>query len=266
MSDQIELKDIYKFLEEYCENVEKGLEERWSKLPIENYSNEIYEVIGALLSRQSTLSIELANNPNIWNPHIAPIILRSMTDALITISWLMKDNYAEKAENFIKYGLGREKLFIEHYKSEIVDNDDFKEQYEELIKIKEFWLNEQRYDFLTEVDISSSWAGTSTRKMAQEANCENLYKFAYEPYCSTAHNTWQHISIFNLKKCRNPLHKNHKVPVIHKLSPDISFLLNSAKYLSRSNDVIDKVFELSIDAVDPYEFVFNYLEEAENLK
>lgn len=224
-----------------------------------NYKHKTYEVIGALLARQSTLSIELARNPSIWNPHISPVILRSMTDALITVSWLMKDNYEEKAEGFIKYGLGKEKVLIEHYKAEKTEDDDFKEQYEQMIQYREDWLNGQRYDFLTEVDTSSSWAGVGTRKMAFESNCESLYKFAYEPYSSASHNTWQHISKFNLKHCSNPLHKKHKIPIVPDISSDINYLFNSAKYLSKTFEAVDNKFDLEVETPDPYQLIYDYL-------
>lgn len=260
MSEQ---KDIYDFLESYCELVENNIKERWNKLPIEIYNHEIFEVIGGLMARQGTLAIEFAKNPSIWNIHIAPIILRSMTDALITISWMMINNFEEKAQTYIKYGLGREKLLIEHYKdimSKELD-EELKEQYEDIVEFRKAWLEAQRYDFLTDVDISSSWSGVGTRTMAQESDCENLYKFAYEPYSSTAHNTWQHINMYNLKTCKNPLHKHHKIPSIPELTTDINFLINASKYLTRSFEAIDNCFTLEIDSKCPYDFIMDYLED-----
>jgi hypothetical protein len=205
-------KQISEFMESYTEIVKLNLDERWRKLPIKLSDVGVYEVIGGLLARQATLSIQLADNPMIWNPHIAPIILRSMTDAHITIAWILADNFEERAREYILYGLGQEKKLVEHYKIEL-ENDPDLQKIQSQIEIREKWIESQRYPFLTEVNLGS-WSGTNTRNMSIEADCESLYKFAYEPFSAVAHNMWQHISKFNLKRCTNPLHKYHQVPTI----------------------------------------------------
>lgn len=251
----IELDDIMEVMQSYSSIVEKGMNERWEKLPLELYESETYEVIGGLMARQATLSIELAMSPSIWNGHLAPLVLRCMTDAHITLAWILFEP-TERSKKYILYGLGQEKLQIEHLRAE-ADKDD--EQVHKMIEIKESWLNDQRRDFMTEVNVGN-WAGLNTRQMAIEAGCEGLYKFAYTPFSGNAHNMWQHVSIYNLKPCINPLHKYHKVPEIRKVPIEPDYVYRAAKYIDRTYEAVDEKFKLDIKTKMP----LNYLVEEYN--
>lgn len=256
------MNEIMKVMKSYCNIVKAGMHERWEKLPVKIYDSETYETIGGLMARQATLTIELAMSPSIWNGHIAPIVLRCMTDAHITLAWILNDP-EERAKKYILYGLGQEKLQIEHLKTD-ADQDD--EQIKKLIEIKEFWLNSQRRDFLTEVNVGA-WAGLTTREMAKESDCEGLYKFAYTPFSAVAHNMWQHISIYNLKPCSNPLHKFHKVPTVMEAPIDPDYVYRSAKYVHRTYEAIDSKYKLDIKTQMPLNYFideFNKLDDIEN--
>jgi hypothetical protein len=246
------LDEIMSVMEAYAENVREGLDERWDKLPVELYDSETYETIGGLLARQATLSIELALTPMMWTGHIAPLVLRCMTDCHITLAWILNDP-AERSKKYILYGLGQEKLQIEHLKA---DGNQDDERIPAMIEMKESWLGSQRRDFLTEVNVGN-WAGLDTRKMAQEADCEGLYKFAYVPFSGAAHNMWQHISMYNLKMCSNPLHKYHRVPTIREVDPEPDFVYRSAKYLNRSYRAVDDKFGVECSTTLPLDFWLN---------
>nr|WP_292655698.1 hypothetical protein [Nitratifractor sp.] len=98
--------------------------------------------------------------------------------------------------------------------------------------------------------------------MAIESNCDEIYKFAYEPFSAVSHNMWQHISIYNLKICQNPLHKYHKVPTIPRLPLSEDYVFRSSKYLSKSFEVFDKKFNLSFERPLPMDW---YLENIEHV-
>lgn len=256
------MNEIMTVMKSYTKVVNNGLDERWEKLPIEIFDSEIYEAIGGLLARQATLTIELAMSPSIWHGHIAPLILRCMTDCHITLVWLLNDP-KERAKKYILYGLGQEKLHIEHLKTDADQDDD---QVQEMIKMKESWLNSQRRDFMTEVNVGH-WSGLDTRKMALESECEGLYKFAYTPFSGVVHNMWQHVSLYNLKPCTNPLHKFHKVPTILDAPLDLDFVYRSAKYLNRSYEAVDSKYGMKLEAKMPLEYFTDELDklhESEN--
>ena len=108
-----EIDTLLEFMDEYCSIIVTGFRERLKKWQIEIYNSETYEAIGGLLSRQVILSMHLASCPPIWNGHIAPLILRTMTDAHITLAWILLDP-DERSKKYILYGLGQEKLYLEH--------------------------------------------------------------------------------------------------------------------------------------------------------
>jgi hypothetical protein len=255
MTEEEYSQAMMEMMKDYCTIVQKNLDERWKKLPLKLSESAVYEVIGGLMARQATLTIQLAENPSIWNGHIAPLILRSMTDAHITLAWILTDNFEERAKKYILYGLGQEKKLIEHLKNEAHGSVDMTE----MIELKEKWLESQRYPFLTEVNLGS-WSGSNTRQMAQDADCETLYKFAYEPFSA---NMWQHISLYNLKECQNPLHKFHRVPIVLEVPINEDFVYRSSKYISRAYQAVDQKFNLDIKEQLPEDWYIDNINKLE---
>jgi hypothetical protein len=229
----------------YADVVEQGLEERWEQLlpKVELYKPEAYEVAIGLVARQATLTIHLALNPGTWTAHVAPLILRAMTDVHITLAWVLRAPH-ERARQYILHGLGQEKLNIAHLEAQIGDADELQEEVERILEFKRAWLASQRHDFLTEVNVGS-WSGLNVREMASQCDCDGLYRFAYTPFSSAVHSMWNHVSLYNLGNCTNPLHKFHRVPLIPVLPLDPDYVYRSAKYVSRSYEEVDKAFSLA---------------------
>ena len=69
---------IIEFLESYADYLVSSFNELWSLVNIEYDKLEAYSVIGGLLSRQVTLSIQMARSPSMINGHSAPLFLRGM--------------------------------------------------------------------------------------------------------------------------------------------------------------------------------------------
>jgi Family of unknown function (DUF5677) len=231
---------LVELIEAYESYLISSSEALWKSVKIEADKLEAYSVMGALLSRQVTLSIELARSPKTWNGHSAPLFLRAMTDLYIALAWILGEP-VERSKKYIMHGLGEEKLVMEHYKQMLRDSPDDpdREQIEQLIDIKDKWINSQRRDFFVEVNLGH-WAQLDYRKMAQEADCEDLYKFAYKPFSQAAHNMWPHVSVYNSRYCENPLHKHHLIPERLDFPIDVDYLYRSCKY-------VDKVYQLFID-------------------
>lgn len=132
---------------------------RWKLFNLDLSCIEFFEVVGGLLTRQANLTIQFAKNPDIWNPHIAPLVLRTQIDTYITLAWILESNSLERSQNYILYGLGQEKLQIEHLQS-ILDERRSEEEItiRVFIELRKKWLNDQLFDFLTEVDVGN-WSG-----------------------------------------------------------------------------------------------------------
>jgi uncharacterized protein DUF5677 len=242
-------------LEEFTRDARSDLESRWAAWKLDLSKNVVHEVVGGLLARQVSLATEMARNPDIWNPHIGPLVLRSMVDVYISLSWILMAP-EERSQQFIAYGLGQIKLQIEHLKEAAAQEASSETQTG--MELLEDWLNSQRLIFLTEVNIGS-WSGTNTRKMAEESGCLDIYMFAYTIFSEAAHSMWHHISIFNLKRCSSPLHRLHSVPHAPQLDSQVYFLHMAAKYLEITLMLVDERLGLQITGPSAFDKMMSRL-------
>lgn len=228
------------------------------RIPEDTNNLEVKSVIGGLLSRQISLCIQMIRSPNILNGHAAPLFLRAMTDLEIALSWILID-VEERVKKYVLYGLGEEKLIVEHYKKELEDNkgdDDYQNEVRKIIEYKEDWIRSQKPEYLVEINLGN-WAQLDYRKMAQEAGKESLYKFPYKIFSQSAHNMWNCISIYNAENCVNPLHRYHVVPALKEAPIDIDYLYRAFKY-------VDQVYQVVLDKYNiymPLIFPLDYFEE-----
>ena len=255
MSEKELLSD---FVAKYPDNVRTGFDERWSLVRPEIYDKYVHECIGGLLSRQATLTIEMAMAPSTWNVHVAPLFLRCMVDAYITLAWIF-DEPIERSEKYIKYGLGQEKLYIEYLQEALQEEPDSYDaaNIQKVVEIRKSWLNGQLAEWATEINVGS-WSGISTRDMAKEIGRESIYKHAYVPFSGPTHNMWQHVGMYNVEPCQNPLHKWHLVPKIRRVPLDPDFMYRSAKYISQSYELFDEKMGIQCDVVLPDDFLLEH--------
>lgn len=247
---------LQKFGVEFESYARTTLKELWEKLPVDIYQSEFYEVIGALLSRQCTLSVKITSDPALWDYHSGPLFLRAMTDCYITVAWILKDPLT-RARQFMSYGLGQEKLHIEHLKAEHeeLEAGEEKERLQQVIDIRTAWANSHRYTFLQEVDIGS-WSGITTRKMAEEADCLSLYTFSYTPWSNAAHGSWNHVGRFDSKRSEDSLHKQIRQPY-YFVHQEFDVVVNAVKYLDKLFVLVVSHFNLEMVNIPPYEWLMD---------
>jgi hypothetical protein len=244
MTEDPGLDELHHLIEAYTDRAREELENRLKKWPLDLARQDFHEVVGALLARQVTLATKLAACPPIWNGHIAPLILRAMADAYITLAWLLKEP-VDRCKKFIHYGLGQEKLQLEHRRAEMETREprEGEREYSDAI---EAWINSQRSTFLTDVNLGS-WSGMSTRAMADEAGCLDFYNYVYTPFSACAHSMWQHLARYNLRDCRNPLHRFHRVPADLDAPLDTEYLYLAAQYLQKTFATFDGAVSTKTD-------------------
>jgi hypothetical protein len=251
---------IWSALDNFIDYISGRLWARWDLWQGDREDHNFHEVIGGLLSRQVNLTSELAGNPRIWNSNMAPLVLRSMVEALITASWILEDPQT-RSESFILYGLGQEKLLLEHHKALLTEEGLDPNKDQEMQEWEE-WLNSQRRTSLTEVNVGD-WAGLDLRKRAEEAGQLDLHRIDYARWSGAVHNMWQHLLRFNLQQCQNPLHGFHRVPLLPRLSLDPYFLQWAAMYLDRTFAVFDEKTGVRIDGLSVAEFLDQELQEVQ---
>jgi hypothetical protein len=259
---QVKLNEFVVAYEEYLKS---SFNDLWSKVPINPLELDSFSVVGGLLSRQVTLSMQLARSPATWNGHAAPLFLRSQTDLQITIAWILCD-LVGRSRKYILHSLGEEKLNLEHHKKRLEDNPDLPDRdlMEKLIEAKSTWINQQRHDWLVEVNLGH-WGDLNARSMSIEAGCEDLYHFAYKPFTQVAHSMWSHISVYNSRHCENSLHRAHLIPELVEIDIDPDYMYRSCKYVHKTYQSFIDVFKVELDGLMPLEWWNNFLEKTDTL-
>ncbi|MCI0662551.1 MAG: DUF5677 domain-containing protein [Acidobacteria bacterium] len=184
------------------------------KFPPDAQNPRRVEVLLGLLQRQSQIAADMARMLPLTMSPWAEMGQRAMAETLIRLKWLAAQDDPEKYEWFINYGLGQEKLYIEHLKTLLVDGER-RTDYHEIkgqIEARESWLNDQRFAWLQEVDVGGGTHDKDFRKLAEEAGCTDLRNLVFQPLSSVVHGHWNSIARQNLKLCGNPLHGTHRRP------------------------------------------------------
>ncbi|MFC6269801.1 DUF5677 domain-containing protein [Frigoriflavimonas asaccharolytica] len=250
--------DFQKYLEDYIENLGQDLKIRWNSWEKNLDEVEVYEVIGGLMARQVSIANEFSRSANLWNPNIAPILLRSMIDNYLNFCWILLQPL-ERSQKFIYFGLGQDKIQMSHRK--LLQENNPSEENQLVIDSIESWINSQNYEFLTIVNVGS-WSEKSVREMATETNELELYNYVYQPFSNVAHNSWSHIGKYNLGVSDNPLHRFAKVPAIYKYTYDFYYMDLAMKYVDMMFLKFDAFFKVKVDVMRAREIFY---EEVDNI-
>ena len=246
------LKKVEEIVNGYQQRLYGEIETRIGRWSLDLTQREVHEVVGGLVARQATLGIQLASSPGTWNGHVAPLILRTMVDTLITVAWIV-DEPVERARMFIHHGLGQEKLEIEHRREQLKKLGRDPEQ-DPIVRHKKAWLDSQRREFLTEINLGS-WSGISVREMAKQSGRLDLYRYAYQPFSAATHSTWQHVARYNLVHCESPLHRHHRIPRVYSDALDPDYLYRGAKYVEKTFRRFETAFGLDAPQHTALEFL-----------
>lgn len=242
-------KQVRAIADRFAEDLQAELSARWEAWKLDLSKKELHEVVGALLARQVTLAVEFAQVPACWNYHVGPLFLRAMADVYISLAWILEDpsQSHERAQKYIYFGLGQEKLQLEHRRAEI-EEEGRQPSGEECqgLEAAEGWINAQRYAFLTEVNVGN-WSGRTVREMAKEAHCLDFYNYVYQPWSGVAHSMWQHIGRYNVEQCANPLHLHHLAPAVPRFYSDLHLLHLAGKYAEKAFRLFDSKTGVKVD-------------------
>lgn len=232
---------IGRFSGRICRNISDNLSERTEDFRAgDGFETAVNSVLSTLLGRQSSLAIGLTESPLTWNGHIAPLVLRSMIDLLITYRWILLQP-RERSQEYISYGLGTEKLLAANYQAKLesgYEGADVKR----IIEAHLSWIESQQFQMFIPVNLGS-WTGTSVRRMCEEIGDSDLYKFSYAPFSACVHNMWNHVGKWNAATCRNPLHKQHASGTIVDAWPIVDFVFRACKYLQLVHEEFDRHYD-----------------------
>jgi hypothetical protein len=259
IEESISAERIQSIIFTFVEDLRSDLADRITAWACSDKEQQAYEVILGLMSRQITLACQLAQAPQCWNGHSAPLFYRAMADVHINLAYILEDK-VQRAEKFVLYGLGQMKLNIEHRKNKLPDGPDRQLQ-EEIVVAMTQWLDSQRFSHLIEVNISPSWSGTNTWGMAKELGLDDFYSMVYQPFSACTHSSWSHIFNYNLQPCSNPLHKPHREPVEIDLGIHPEYLRLAGKYANKTLVHFDSKVALGLPHPRSYKHLLAALAE-----
>lgn len=260
MTDQgVDLREIMAIVEDLVKEMRAELDARWDAWSLDLTKPYLHEVIGGLMARQVTLAVQISRAPEAWNAHVAPLILRAMSDGYITLAWIFRDP-EKRTDSYVRYGLGQKKLWLEHFKSSLVEKGEKDPDKNPLVIALTEDLNAERFEHITEVSIGT-WSERNTRQMAEEAGCLDLYRLEYGPQSAAVHNMWPHVAEYNLRRCQNPLHQLHRVPCDPDLEPRIDYVYQAARYVNMTFKLFDRETGVSVETPSSHDSFVDALQQ-----
>ena len=124
-----------------------------------------------------------------------------------------------------------------------------KERLIQAAQLQEAWVLSQRLMQFVDINLGS-WAGSSIRKMCEEIGDKELYDFWFVPHSACAHNTWQHVSVWNTKVCRNPLHQEHRLSHTAMPSLTLDYVHQSVRFFGELLTDFDKFYGVEVNGPD----------------
>lgn len=244
MTDEVRdaaLQALQDLVQKFIRESNDELRELWNALPIEVPEKELYEVVGALLSRQSMLLRQLAYSTEFWNHDGGSLVLRCMVDTHITLAYICQEDSFQRALTFIDYGLGQERLHISKIKAR-VEADGDKDGVQKL-EAYEKHLDSEKYIHHTDVNLGS-WMSKSIRSLAAEVGLGDYYDGTFPTLSAGTHGMWNHLLKFNCTTSDNPLHADLKIPKTEHPRPDVQVLMLAAGQVEMSFTLVRKRFSL----------------------
>jgi hypothetical protein len=133
-----------------------------------------------------------------------------VVESYIYYQWLRKNGTQEDYEKFYNYGLGQQKLRLEHIKQYLrgqgLSEDEVKQQELDINYLKKHKMPE-----FVPVNVGNP-LDKNLRIIADEAGCRELYALVYSPASSAVHGMYDALDLFYSRTCMNPFHCLHKVP------------------------------------------------------
>lgn len=185
------------------------------------FNPDRYEVLTGIAARSLRILTAGVRSPTSWTTeHSAPLV-RSMAEAVITISWLAHRDDEAMYTRFKDFGRGRLKLLKLHLEQYADSFDEVPEDIGEQLARLDALVNEDLSEEFQDIDLSGSFSGLDLRKMAYEVALEREYRLVLAPSSSDFHGEWGHMARYALTWCANPAHRFHRVPR-EDIQPDLS--------------------------------------------
>ena len=175
------------------------------------YNPDRYEVLTGLIGRLLRYLAVFVRYPPLWTMEHGAPLLRAVVESRIVFRWLLLKDSDDIYQRFKAFGRGRLKLLKLHFEEYIEGMDDPPKQLLEYAEYLNMLVNQDMMEEFQEIDLSGTFSGIDMRKMAYEVQLERDYRLLFAPASSNVHGEWTVIDEYVLDRCRNPLHRNHRI-------------------------------------------------------
>jgi len=176
------------------------------------YAPDKHEALTGIAYRVLRDLLVLIGYPALWAMEHGASYIRNLVEARIVFKWLVLKNDPELYSRFKSYGRGRLKLLelhLEEYRDGLGDPpSDLDAQIEYLQAL----VNQDIWKEFQEISIEGNFAGVDTRKMAEQVGILTEYRLIFAPASANVHGEWAALDQYALTVCKDPLHRNHRIP------------------------------------------------------
>lgn len=199
------------------------LESQQEKIEIDTYSRHKDEVVNGLFFRVFRFYHSFLISFHFWAADISEMTYRTMLESLFYLKFLTHENKEDLYKEFVKYGIGQEKLFKAHLGTLLDEKKVVSSP--ELIDYINSGSDDEIWDELISIKLSNF---ENLNKLAEKIDSKYDYTVHYQPYSITEHGQWPALKRFYLKRCKNPLHRYHFIGNARLPYMDLSFLFSTS--------------------------------------
>ncbi len=232
----------------YAEDLGNEVEHYWGASTPDIANPRRGEVLAGIVSREVRLASMIVGVPQLWSADILRILSRCQVESHVNLVWLIARANPDDFAAFVEYGLGQEKLFVEHLSSKVESRGTSIPGGSEFVERMRTWVQGQIMSEFLPVNVGD-WTDKSVRDRASEVGLDDDYQLGYAPHSSGLHGTWNVLAQTHLQHCLNPLHRFHRVPRLDPPPPVLQSVQQACITMDESLDAWCE--ELRVKRIQP---------------
>jgi len=153
-----------------------------------------------------------------WSGEHSSSTTRLLAETEIFLRWMdLQDE--DIWARYQAYGEGKRKLMRIHMADLASKSPAVEEVVAETLAKLQAKTGGEHGEWLTEVNLESSFSGKTVRQMAEECGAADLYRYLYQSASGVSHGEWWAVEDYGMQRCMNPLHRFHRIPSFYAITP-----------------------------------------------
>jgi Family of unknown function (DUF5677) len=172
-----------------------------------------HEVLCGLVARLYRCVIAILRAPHLWTGEHASATQRIISETNIVMEWLIANGDPAFAR-YQDYGRGRRKLMSRHTQA-LVERlgDNAPDVLKDMSSRRDELAGGSMQEEFQEVSVDSTFAEISLRRMAEEVDALDEYRYIIQPTSGVLHGEWWALEEYSMQRCFQILHGGHWIPV-----------------------------------------------------